>query len=590
MKLKNLIFGLLCSLILFFSTQSYAVDPVILAAQLANPEQPMETGFCKPGSKRGILGTGLGCFENCPSGFTDVGLTCTEICKNGFTDIGLICTNIHSRPKLWYGRGVGEALWCAPGQEQGAALCYPYCAPGFYGVASSCWSYCPPGTDDDTGALCTRWARSYGKWYLPWTWHVYDWGWTVHKRTYVRGLGSPLSACKPGTQRQGGFCYPTCASGFTGVGVTCWENIPAGYVDDGMFVRRDNGYGKKILVKKEAGLISTCPDYPKNPYYPIVLVHGFMGFDEYSSKGLKYFGGIKKCLEAGGATVFSPAVSASHSTEERGAQLLKKVNEIVALTGKPKVHLIGHSHGAPTSRYVAKVAPELVASVTSVGGVNYGSRVADNVFKAAPDGSFQQDGLVLITNTFNYINNVLTEGLSVGIDPTKILSPGGGISSNIRPQDARAAAESLSTGGSAKFNEKYPDGLHGYGISAADPLHTVARQGDGMKFKMLFYSWTGRAPFATTSVHAPLMLFTHTTSFVPVPFEHSDGLVSVKSAHFGKFLGWYYMDHLQESDFPFSSAFPILGNISHPVTLFAEHARRLKNAEIQYGLVAGLRR
>ena len=41
----------------------------------------------------------------------------------------------------------------------------------------------------------------------------------------------------------------------------------------------------------------------------------------------------------------------------------------------------------PTSRYAAAVRPDLVASVTSVNGVNKGSRVADVVRKVAPAGT-----------------------------------------------------------------------------------------------------------------------------------------------------------------------------------------------------------
>ncbi|VEB43459.1 Lactonizing lipase precursor [Chromobacterium violaceum] len=63
-------------------------------------------------------------------------------------------------------------------------------------------------------------------------------------------------------------------------------------------------------------------------------------------------------------------VSATGSNETRGEQLLQQVRRILAITGAQKVNLIGHSQGAPTARYVAGVRPDLVASVTTVGGVN----------------------------------------------------------------------------------------------------------------------------------------------------------------------------------------------------------------------------
>ena len=109
--------------------------------------------------------------------------------------------------------------------------------------------------------------------------------------------------------------------------------------------------------------------------YPVVLVHGLFGFDSFL--GLDYFYGIPDGLRQGGAKVYVAQVSAANSTEVRGEQLLAQVRNILALTGASKVNLIGHSHGGPTIRYVAGVAPQLVASATSIGGVNKGSAVAD---------------------------------------------------------------------------------------------------------------------------------------------------------------------------------------------------------------------
>lgn len=100
--------------------------------------------------------------------------------------------------------------------------------------------------------------------------------------------------------------------------------------------------------------------------YPIVLVHGLFGFDKLM--GVDYFYGIPQAMTRDGATVYVAQVSATNSSEARGEQLLSQVQQVLAITGAEKVNLIGHSHGGPTVRYVASVAPELVASATSVGG------------------------------------------------------------------------------------------------------------------------------------------------------------------------------------------------------------------------------
>ena len=119
--------------------------------------------------------------------------------------------------------------------------------------------------------------------------------------------------------------------------------------------------------------------------YPIVLVHGLFGFDAIGP--VDYWYRIPAALRADGAQVYVTQVSAANSTEVRGEQLLRQVQQILAVTGAAKVNLIGHSHGAPTARYVGSVRPDLVASVTSVGGVNKGSAVADLLLGVAPPGS-----------------------------------------------------------------------------------------------------------------------------------------------------------------------------------------------------------
>lgn len=105
--------------------------------------------------------------------------------------------------------------------------------------------------------------------------------------------------------------------------------------------------------------------------YPIVLVHGMLSFTNIL--GVPFFFGIQKALEQEGNIVFMPALSANNSNEVRGKQLIEEVEKILKKTGAEKVNLIGHSQGPMTCRYVAGEYPDLVASVTSVSGVNHGS-------------------------------------------------------------------------------------------------------------------------------------------------------------------------------------------------------------------------
>ena len=114
-----------------------------------------------------------------------------------------------------------------------------------------------------------------------------------------------------------------------------------------------------------------------NTRYPILLVHGLFGFDRIGSH--HYFHGIKQALNECGASVFVPIISAANDNEARGDQLLKQIHNLRRQVGAQRVNLIGHSQGALTARYVAAIAPELIASVTSVSGPNHGSELADRL-------------------------------------------------------------------------------------------------------------------------------------------------------------------------------------------------------------------
>ena len=61
--------------------------------------------------------------------------------------------------------------------------------------------------------------------------------------------------------------------------------------------------------------------------------------------GLDYWYQILPDLARNGGNVWATRVSPFNSTEVRGEQLAQQVEEIIAITGKPKVNLIGHSHG-----------------------------------------------------------------------------------------------------------------------------------------------------------------------------------------------------------------------------------------------------
>lgn len=275
-------------------------------------------------------------------------------------------------------------------------------------------------------------------------------------------------------------------------------------------------------------------------HYPIVLVHGLFGFDKLA--GIDYFYGIPHALTKDGAKVYVAQVSATHSTEARGEQLLAQVETLVAATGAQKVNLIGHSHGGPTARYVASVRPDLVASVTSVGGVHKGSKVADLVRANVEQGSGLESLAVKLADGLTSLIGLLSGGSDL-------------------EQDALASLDALTTEGSLTFNQYYPEGVP---TSACGDGEWLASNG------VYYYSWTGSSNFSNVLDPTDGAMMVLSLAFD----EPNDGLVGTCSTHLGKVIrDDYKMNHLDEIN-------GLLG-IHHlfetdPVTLYRQHANRLK--------------
>ncbi len=274
--------------------------------------------------------------------------------------------------------------------------------------------------------------------------------------------------------------------------------------------------------------------------YPVVLVHGLLGFDAIGP--INYFYGIPSALRSGGATVFTPEVSQANSTEVRGEQLLKQLQALKAQYGYTKFNLIGHSHGGNTIRYVAAVAPDLVASVTSVGTPHAGSKTADGIA-----------GIADATHTTG-LANTLVNGLSQLI---AFLS--GNQADN--PQNAFAALQSLGTAGAADFNRRFPQGA---------PT-SACGQGAEVVNGVRYYSYGGTSVLTNAWDISDVVLGTGALFF---GFEQNDGLVGRCSSHWGKVLrDDYPWNHLDEVN----QAFGLRGLFTpDPVAMYRAQANRLK--------------
>ncbi|MEC7120721.1 MAG: triacylglycerol lipase [Pseudomonadota bacterium] len=294
-----------------------------------------------------------------------------------------------------------------------------------------------------------------------------------------------------------------------------------------------------------AGNINTNSNYAKTKH-PIVLAHGMAAFNSIGPISSWY--GIPEDLTKNGATVYSTKVSSFESSEVRGEQLLQQVELISTLTPTGKVNLIGHSHGGQSVRYILGTAPQYVASVTALGSPHKGTPVADLVSTLA-DAPVTSALAPLVASVVN------------GLGLLTSLASGGGDYG----QDSLAGLVSLTTAGSAAFNQNFPAGLPDTACG------TGQTDINGIKL----YSWSGTGTLTNFVDASDAAMLATSLAFLG---EANDGLVGRCSSRFGQVIrDNYRMNHLDEVNHLFGlvSLFE-----TNPKSVFRQHANRLKNANL----------
>ncbi|WP_145536471.1 lipase family alpha/beta hydrolase [Yersinia alsatica] len=283
--------------------------------------------------------------------------------------------------------------------------------------------------------------------------------------------------------------------------------------------------------------------------YPVVLVHGLFGFDKIAGI-YPYFYGVEEPLKKAGADVFIATISATNSNEVRGEQLLKFIKEVMAKTGAKKVNLIGHSQGPLACRYVAATHPELVASVTSVNGVNHGSEIADLVRSALTPDRLPEQIVNTIMSAFGAFVSLLS-------------------GKPFLPQDFMESINALTTENVAKFNTQYPQGL------------PEVWGGEGKEFDngVYYYSWGGYMGYnPLTEGMNNLDPLHHSLVALSLLFTkeryQNDGMVGRYSMHLGKVIrSDYKLDHVDAVN---QTAGMVSSEID-PVKLYVNHIELLKS-------------
>ena len=289
-------------------------------------------------------------------------------------------------------------------------------------------------------------------------------------------------------------------------------------------------------------------DYTKTKY-PIVLAHGMGGFTKMFGL-VDYFYGIPETLMSGGSQVYTTKSSSFNNSEIRGEQLLQKVKTISAISGSPKVNLLGHSQGGIDVRYVAGVAPKYVASVTAISSPEQGSKTADAVMQTLSEDSLVTKAVSVFLQLFGGVTDI-----GSGTSPTEL-----------NEQEAWNTAVALSTDGAAQFNAKFPAAMPT--SYCGQPTNTEV---NGIKY----YSFSGVGQITNGIDPSDYLLALTGTTFDNDP---NDGLVSACSSRLGYVIrDDYRMNHLD-------SANQILALTAwgqpDPETLYRDHVNRLKKANL----------
>jgi triacylglycerol lipase len=317
------------------------------------------------------------------------------------------------------------------------------------------------------------------------------------------------------------------------------------------------------LVEGEQALSATPTDDYARTRYPIVLVGGAFAFDRVLLAD--YWFGISEALREAGARVYVTDLSSAQSNEVRCEELFEDVERILALTGAEKINIVAHSQGAIAARYVAGVWPEVVASVTSVHGMNQGTHVAEELMEAFPERGF-------VYPMANFAASLLFSGLelfSSWANDGDYGSPSRVLTAQTLTQLSKAADRK----NYAAFNALFPAGMPRQDCMK---VHDGVRGDQGFQGRELengirFYSWMGTAVYTTSFDPLDQVIIRFLSFFMAREFAW-DGMVPQCGANLGKVIrNDYPLNHGDAINQVFGST-----PVDVP-TLYLKHANLLAN-------------
>lgn len=323
--------------------------------------------------------------------------------------------------------------------------------------------------------------------------------------------------------------------------------------------------------------------------HPIVLVHGGMGFDYTRLAGIlptDYWSNIPEELSRGGAEVYIIQASPIHTPQYRGEQIINQLETISAVSGHTKFNLIAHSYGAPTARYVAGVRPDMIASVSTVGGTNDSHFIEEilPIFENAAvslncDLNCVIDKLAGVINLGGHVAALLFGTSLTTEECTSDTSSSNPALAESALLSCLAANEEFANNGNdvdtvaiakwavnefREFKTDYPEGMPTSHCSSGDEVGS-----NGVSY----FSWTGNRLFTNPLDPIDYGMLVSGGALTLLTGYKSDGLVTVCDSKLGNVIRTDYpMNHFDEVNLLWGLTQPFF-NVAG---IYRQHANRLK--------------
>lgn len=270
------------------------------------------------------------------------------------------------------------------------------------------------------------------------------------------------------------------------------------------------------------------PPTRRGPPYPVVFVHGMAGFDALRIAGasMDYFGNTVQDLTARGEDVYRVVLPPFDSSAARATALSAALDDVLAASNAEKLNLVAHSQGGLDSRLL--ISPQglargdVIATLVTVSTPHRGTRVAN-----------------VATGTSNALPDSVSRGVFEGL-ATLLARTVYDVETDTQ---LRAQLEQMTEATMADFNRTYLDDPHVRYLSWAgrSNLHTgVGVCDDGVHDN----EWW------KVDILLPLFSGVVVATEWGLPADVSDGLVTVRSAKWGTFMGCVPADHLDEVGMP----------------------------------------